>query len=418
MKILICGASGFIGKAIAERLTSNGHQVIKGVRHAAGRNEVSIDFSRDHAVEDWLPRLQGVDVVINAVGILVELPGQKFDDIHRKAPQALFSACVKAGVKRVVQISALGTDTGNTGYFRSKRAADEFLMAQPLDWQIVRPALVYGPAGDSAQFFRMLASLPIVGLPAGGHQIVQPVHIDDLVQGVLSLIESPMLVCQRVDFVGAEPIEYRDMLSTYRAAMGFAPSIMIGIPAAVMRFVARVLDVVPGAMLNSETWQMLQEGNAGDTGNLSTLLGRRPRRIQDFIGTIDAGALRAQALAAWHRSLLCGVLALVWIVSGLVSMFAYPATASFELLARVGLSGAIAPLVLYGAAAFDIGLGIATLLTPGRRLWMIQMVTVVVYSLIIIVGLPEYLIHPFGPILKNLPILAILAILFSEETRS
>jgi uncharacterized protein YbjT (DUF2867 family) len=418
MKILICGARGFIGKAIAERLTSNGHQVIKGVRHAGGTNEVSIDFSRDHAVDDWLPRLQGVDVVINAVGILVELAGQKFDDIHRKAPQALFAACVKAGVKRVVQISALGTDTGNTGYFRSKRAADEFLMAQPLDWQILRPALVYGPAGDSAQFFRMLASLPVVGLPAGGHQIVQPIHIDDLVQGVLPLVESPALICQCVDFVGAEPIEYRDMLSTYRAAMGFSPSIMIGIPAAVMRFVARVLDFVPGAMLNSETWQMLQEGNAGDTGNISILLGRRPRRIKDFIGSADAGAIRAQALAAWHRPLLCGVLALVWIVSGLVSMFAYPASASFELLARVGLTGAIASLVLYGAAVFDVVLGVATLLKPSRGLWLIQALTIAVYSLIVIVGLPEYLIHPFGPILKNLPILAILVILFSEEIRS
>lgn len=416
MKILVCGASGFIGKAIAECLTSGGHQVLKGVRHDVGADEVSIDFSNDHAVEDWLPRLHGVDVVINAVGILIERHGQRFDDIHRKAPQALFTACVKAGMKRVVQISALGAECGNTGYFRSKRAADEFLMGQPLDWQIARPALVYGPAGDSAQFFRMLASLPVVGLPAGGHQIVQPIHIDDLVQGILPLVESPELVCQCVDFVGAEPLEYRDMLSIYRTSMGFAPSIMIGIPATVMKLVTRILDHVPGTMLNSDTWQMLQKGNAGDVGRIATLLGRRPRRIQEFIGAADAAPLRAQALNAWHRPLLCVVLAIVWIISGLVSIFAYPASASFELLGRVGLSGAAAPLVLYGAAAFDVALGMATILMPGRCLWLIQISTVAVYTLIIIVGLPEFLIHPFGPILKNLPILAILFILFSEET--
>ncbi|MEK7919688.1 NAD(P)H-binding protein, partial [Burkholderia contaminans] len=104
--------------------------------------------------------------------------------VHRAAPCALFTACCRAGVRRVIQISALGVERGNTRYFASKCAADRFLKTLPIDFRIVRPALVYGTDGASARFFRMLASLPVQVLPAGGHQRLRPVHVDDLAEVV------------------------------------------------------------------------------------------------------------------------------------------------------------------------------------------------------------------------------------------
>ncbi len=71
-------------------------------------NTVVCDFARDIQPEDWLPRLADIDVVVNCAGILREVKGQTFDAVHRAAPCALFDACVQAGVKRVVQVSALG----------------------------------------------------------------------------------------------------------------------------------------------------------------------------------------------------------------------------------------------------------------------------------------------------------------------
>src|SRR5690606_31525926 len=162
MVILLTGASGFIGARLSVAVRAAGH-VVMDARRAPPDDApaVRVDFTHDLAERDWLPRLAGVDMVINAVGILREHGSQTFERIHTRAPIALFSACAAAGVRRVIQISALGAERGQTGYFASKRAADEFLATLPLDWTIVRPSLVYGPGGTSALLFEMYAGLPL-----------------------------------------------------------------------------------------------------------------------------------------------------------------------------------------------------------------------------------------------------------------
>jgi hypothetical protein len=95
----------------------------------------------------------------------------------------------------------------------------------------------------------------------------------------------------------------------------------------------------------------------------------------------------------------------------------YPQAASLALLAHVRLHNDMALAVLYLAATLDGVLGIATLVRPGRRLWIVQMGLISLYSILIAVALPEFLWHPFGPILKNVPILALLLVLLCEETR-
>lgn len=418
MRILICGANGFIGRALAARLSAAGHEVVRGVRTpgASSNNaEIAIDFARDVDTATWLPRLAGIDAVINAVGILVEGSGKTFDAIHSRAPQALFAAARAAGVKRVVQISALGADAGNTPYFTTKRAADDFLMTQPLEWQVLRPALVYGDDGASAGFFRMLASLPLAVLPGDGRHPVQPVHIDDLTEAVARLLDPAAPARQCIDLVGATAVEYREMLRIYRAAMGFAQAPQIGIPAPLIGLAAHALAWLPGAMLTPDTWKMLRTGNTGDVAATARLLGRAPRGLRDFIGAPQRVALRHEALAVWRNLLLRGVLAVVWLASGLISACVMPAAQGLELLGRVGIAGSLAPLALYGSAALDAAFGIATLLAPGRRLWLAQIALVGFYTVVIGGYMPEFLTHPFGPLLKNLPILAILILLYAEE---
>ena len=73
--------------------------------------------------------------------------------------------------------------------------------------------------------------------------------------------------------------------------------------------------------------------------------------------------------------------------------------------------------MLAGAAAIDIALGIATLVARSRWLWRFQIAIIVAYTAIISVGLPEFWAHPFGPVLKNLPILAALLLLLQLEDR-
>ncbi|HEM7877065.1 TPA: SDR family oxidoreductase [Burkholderia contaminans] len=417
MTVLVCGANGFIGRAVCAQLEAGGHCVLRGVRHATGASDVAIDFAKDIDPAAWLARLEGVDVVINAVGILADQRGATLDAVHRAAPCALFTACCRAGVRRVIQISALGVERGDTRYFASKCAADRFLQTLPIDFRIVRPALVYGTDGASARFFRMLASLPVQVLPAGGHQRLRPVHVDDLAEVVARCVDAPAAGHPVIDVVGADEVEYREMLARYRAALGFPPAARIGLPGPLAGVAAVLLGTLPGAIFTRDTWTMLRGGNTGDPAAATAMLGRPPRGIDGFIGA-EAAALRRDALAMWRRPLLRGALAIVWIWTAIASAFIHPLHASLALLAPAHLTGLPALIALYAASALDFAFGIATVVAPSRRLWVAQAALIVAYSAVIAVTMPGLLAEPFGPVLKNVPILAILLILFSEEEQA
>ncbi|KVO67992.1 NAD-dependent dehydratase [Burkholderia ubonensis] len=420
MNILVCGANGFIGRALCARLEAGGHRVVRGVhagRRAAGPGEIAIDYARDVRPEHWRARLDGIDAVVNAVGMLTGRRGVTLDAVHRAAPCALFDACCGAGVRRIVQISALGVERGDTAYFASKLAADAYLQTLPIDFRIVRPALVYGATGASARYFRMLASLPVHVLPAGGRQLLRPVHVDDLAELVARLIERPAAGGRIVDVVGADEVEYREMLAIYRRAMGFPPAMRVSVPGALCGAAAALSGRMPGAMLTRDTWAMLRAGNTGELAASSAALGRPPRGLRAFIGA-QAVALRHEALAAWRRPLLTGSLAIVWIWTAIASAFIHPLRDSLALLAHVHLTGIFALAALYAACALDFVFGVATVVAPSRRLWAAQIVLIVAYSAVIAVAMPGLLAEPFGPVLKNVPILAVLLILFAEEERS
>ena len=149
MHILITGANGFIGGHLLMALRQMGHEVTGCVRNPQAAKIrwpdagfIQADFSRDRAVADWLPRLRNVDLVINAVGIIREHGSQRFDRLHRDAPIALFRACAETGVRRVIQISALGADeSAFSQYHLSKKAADDLLAGLDLEWTILMPSI-------------------------------------------------------------------------------------------------------------------------------------------------------------------------------------------------------------------------------------------------------------------------------------
>src|SRR5690606_21795926 len=94
----------------------------------------------------------------------------------------------------------------------------------------------------------------------------------------------------------------------------------------------------------------------------------------------------------------------------------YPVEESYLLLARVGITGSLAPVALYGAAALDFTFGLATLFLRQRKLlWIAQGTLIIFYTLTITLYLPEFWLHPFGPLIKNLPILAIILLLYELE---
>jgi uncharacterized protein YbjT (DUF2867 family) len=422
MKILITGATGFIGQRLCKALIERGHEVVGVARSAPGSSgfvSLSLDVSRV-SVDEWRGHLQGVDAVVNAVGIFRESRTRTFQSLHIDAARRLFEACVLSGVGRVIQLSALGADEGaTTEYHLSKRAADEFLLGLPLNSCVVQPSLVFGGHGTSARMFLAWASLPVLPLPAGGEQRVQPVHVSDVIDTLLRLVDrnNVAAVQGRLAVVGPMEITLRGYLQALRAGLHLPPARTLAIPAPIMSTAARVGDEAPGMLFNSEAWRMLERGNTASPGPMSAMLGRPPRAIDQFIDEDTADLQRNDARLTWLLPGLRLSIAIVWIVTGIVSLGLYPVDDSFELLARAGVPRSLLPLMLYGAATFDLCLGIATLIPWKRRrvLWLTQALLIVFYTVVISVHLPEFWLHPYGPVLKNIPMLALLLLLAMLE---
>lgn len=424
MRILITGATGFIGSALLSALQKNGHTLLACVHRAeknrlpAGVEIEQVDYMRDTDESIWRPRLIGVDVVINAVGILRETPHARFDVLHHLAPQALFKACEGAGVKRVIQISALGADDAATSrYHRSKKAADDVLRASALDWTILQPSVVFGAGGASTQMFLRMASLPLTPLVGRGDQRMQPIHIDDLCTLVLKLIEQPLGIRQTIAAVGPQAVSMREMLGAYRATMGMGPLRTLSTPLPLMRLAARMGDVLHAGALSTETLGMLLRGNTASSQAINAILGHAPRALAGFIPPREAHAFRLQAQNSWLRPLVLTSIAVMWVGAGLVSWF-YARDEGIALLAKIGFSPSIATPALIAACGLNIGLGFATLLKPGRRLWVLQLGIMMFYTGALSLAAPSLWADPFGPLLKNLPIAALLIGLAATETKT
>ena len=257
MRILLTGASGFIGQHLLQALLAEGHQVVCAMRKPKTGADprvttIHADFANDTEQSVWLARLSGIDAVINTVGIFRESGSQTFDRLHTATPRALFAACAEShGVQTVIQLSALGADEhAQTRYHLSKKAADDYLASLPVRAWIFQPSLVYGPDGASARAFRTLASMPFTLRFGSAPQLVQPIHIDDLVAAIAGLLRHRLDIppgqgtAMRVPLVGPQAMPFTDYLAALRKAMGMGKLRVLPVPGPLARLAARVLHTV------------------------------------------------------------------------------------------------------------------------------------------------------------------------------
>ncbi len=429
MNILLTGATGFIGSHLLNRLLQKGHHVTACIRQPDKQyrqdprlNVTVVDFMQATRLDDWLPLLMDIDVVINAVGIISESRQQSFAKLHTDAPAALFSAAQKAGVKRVLQISALGADQdAKSAYHLSKLAADDVLASLDLDWFILRPSLVYGTGAVSMGLFRALSALPVIPLIEGGTQNMQPVHIDDLVEAVILCIGSQLdeRLDQNVptqltlDVVGPDEISMKALLFKQRQWLGLANKKAKASPKTFSISLAWLLKLMPFTfwldepVLTADSLKMLQRGNTADDSMMQAVLGEAPESIDSALARTPATtADRWYAKLYFMRPLLRLGIAFVWIWTALVSAFFYPQAESYQLLQQIGLSGFMLPIALYGSALMDLLLGLGMFFyKPLRHILWLQMLVILAYTIAITLFLPEYWLHPFGEISKNIPMI-------------
>lgn len=267
MNILLTGASGFVGRNIHAALRAGGHRV-----RSVSRSE-GCDFAQLCQPNDWLPLLEGVNAVINCVGIIGEQGSQRFDTLHTDAPKALFNACAAVGVRRVIQISALGADVSAfSAYHLSKLAADDHLRSLDLDWWVLRPSLIYGKGGSSAEQFLRLARGPLIPLLQRGQQRLQPVHISDLVACVLRALTANNSQ-QTLDIASHERVTFAAWLQRMRLAQGLGRGRELHIPLW-LALLAMRLGQPFNPMARVENLRMLQRCYDADGWPVEQFLGR------------------------------------------------------------------------------------------------------------------------------------------------
>ncbi|HIP29299.1 MAG TPA: SDR family oxidoreductase [Sulfurospirillum arcachonense] len=406
MKILVIGATGFIGKAIYQTLKQSSDEVIASTREF-------IDFTVLQNDKELVNKLQSFDIVVNTVGIIAETKTESFEQMHTIAPITLFDACKEAGVKKVIHISALGSENGTTAYHTSKNRADEYLRQSGLEYAILHPSIVYGDDGKSTALFQGLATLPLTPIVGDGSQLLQPICIEDLVATVQKFIESDDKKIE-LNVVGEEPVTYKELLEIFRGWLGHKPTKSVSVPTIGTNVLGKILEE---PTVNHDNIIMLNEGSSASVKPLADFLGFSPVGIKENLGNKEAHyAQKLYASLYLLRPLLRIVIGFVWIWSGIVSAFLYPQPLALELLHEIGIGEGISIYVLYVASFLDVVLGVLTII--GYRLQALlalQILVILVYTLLLTALAPYHWLHPFGAVLKNLPLMLGIFVLMKLE---
>ncbi|MGX5730790.1 SDR family oxidoreductase [Pseudoxanthomonas beigongshangi] len=419
MRVLVAGGTGLLGAALVRRLRASGHTVLLAVRASGGQEggalTLALDYTALPAHATLVEQLRGVDAVVNAVGIFQEAGKQTFDAVHVKGPMALFRAAVDAGVRHIVQVSALGAEPASAqAFLASKGRADAQALALPASVRVVRPSLVFAPEGASTRQFARLAAWPITPLPGDGRQRIQPIHIDDvatLLERLVEAEEAPSVIAA----VGPRALELRDYLALFKRAFGLR-SRFLAVPRALLHRLLPWARRMGGGPADADALAMLEAGNVADATPLRSLLGHLPRDPGDFFDDASVRKLAATRRTAGYLALMRWTLAIMWLATAWVSLFVYPRSESHALLARLGLQGGWADLALWSGAVLDALLGLALLAIRHRQLiYRLQLMLVLAYTVLISAGLPEFWEHPFGPLLKNVPLLAMILALHALD---
>lgn len=400
MRILVTGAYGLIGSACLARLHAAGHDLVAAGRAAAPRRRfpyahwITADFARLIKPELWLPLLAGIDAVVNCVGALQDGARDNVQRVQFDGTVALFEACVQAGIKRLVHISAIGAEPEGPSLFsRSKAAAEARLKTLALDWVIVRPALVLGPAahGGSA-LLRGLAAFPLCLPLVGADARIQIVDIDDVAETVARAI-APAAPAKVVWDVAHPQIHtLADIVRAVRAWLGFRPRRVVRLPRAVATFVAWLGDAAGWlgwrSPVSSTGLAQLEAGVEGDPRSWMAATGIEPRSLDASLAARPTGVQdRWFARLYLLKPLALVALAAIAIAAGLEELITF-------WIMRVGLfdvpfritAVTVLPILIHSVIAPVIGAGILVRATSRLALSSLLLVT--------ILGILDYTLRP------------------------
>jgi uncharacterized protein YbjT (DUF2867 family) len=255
-KILVLGGTGFVGRHLCKELVRLQSRVTVPTRNVSKAQAVeSLPLlelvQADVHDQATLARLvPGHDAVVNLVAIL-HGNSFEFERTHVELVKKIARACEASGVPRLVHVSALGAaKDGPSMYQRSKAAGEAVLQASQLDWTVLRPSVIFGEGDQFLNLFARLQKIfPVMPL-AGADALFQPVWVGDVVAAIVQCLEREDTGKGIYEVCGPDRFTLRELVKMAGRLSGHARPV-IGLPPAVARLQATLMELAPGPTLMS-----------------------------------------------------------------------------------------------------------------------------------------------------------------------
>jgi uncharacterized protein YbjT (DUF2867 family) len=289
MRVLVTGATGFVGREIVQELLLRGHEVRALVRRGSEKKltpEKRVEIFPGDCLqpETLIPAAAGCAAVIHLVGIIREFPGRgvTFERLHVEATRHIVDAARAAGVRRYLHMSALGARPEPADpYHVTNFRADQYVTASGLTYTIFRPSVIYGPGDQSINLFvrqiQRLSFFPVIG---DGQYQLQPVPVDTVARAFILALELPQTENRIYDVGGPEPLTFDEIVDTIAAVVNRRVK-KIHQPVWTMRWAAKLCGRFRWFPLSPGQLRMLLEGSTCDPTAFYQDFGLSPRPFRE-----------------------------------------------------------------------------------------------------------------------------------------
>lgn len=420
MKVLVLGGYGLIGEAVVRALLDAGCEVAALGRSVADARRrcpeaewLEADIARLLTPEHWAPLLTGSEAVVNCAGALQDTPRDDVAAVQRDAMLALWTACEEIGIRRVVQVSAVGAaPDADTAFMATKGEADAALASTGLDWVILRPALVIAPTAYGATgLLRALAAMPGCVPLATPEAPIATVAVQDVAEAVRECLAGEVQGRAVYDLLEPQPRPLREVVAALRAWLGFAPARIIRVPNGLARLAFRIGDGLGRlgwrSPMRSTALSAVTAGITGDPGPWTQAGGTPPRPLERTLATMPATVQERWYARAWIvRPVAILTLSLFWIVTGLVALLR--AELAVTIPVAQGVPGPLAAIFVHAGAVADILLGVGVMVRRTHRtaLWGMLALSAA-YLVLATVVTPGLWLDPLGALVKVVPAAAL-----------
>ncbi|MGZ4468743.1 MAG: NAD(P)H-binding protein [Nocardioidaceae bacterium] len=229
MRVLVAGASGFVGRRLCPALEEAGHEVLAMTRHPATYDGAGKAVHGDVHDPDTLPdALAGCDA---AYYLVHSLASPDFRRLDADAAQVFGAAAAEAGLSRIVYLGGLGSDDDDLSeHLRSRREVERLLGSAGVPVTVLRAGIVIGHGGISWEITRQLVEhLPAMVTPRWVRTRTQPVAVADVVRYLVGVLEPDEARDRVYEIGGPEVLEYLTMMKRVAAIEG-RPLVIVPVP--------------------------------------------------------------------------------------------------------------------------------------------------------------------------------------------